>query len=541
MASQPPTSQQQLSQQQSPSSSPLTNTVSPRPAHSSPSQSIHSEDSQTVILNPSTSQEEFPEEAPSEAKEHPTKPLQRSHTSTSANEPRKCWICFSDETEDNPAIAEWRSPCPCALTAHESCLLDWIADKESPQHNDSGRPQKIECPQCKAEIRISRPQSRIVELHQSLRRVAGRMFWPGIIASLVSGMGAACVLHGASTVYLLLGTRDAEMLLGVRNGRMPDSNTILGLASIPGILMISSTTIADSLLPIVPILYVATHRPTRQSALRWPPSAAMTLATLPYIRAAYNGLRRKMFREREKRWTRQIQPRGGEDTDNANEGGQPQQAPPEDEQGGGMNFELGVELEIIEEEEVPPLEQQQGPANQAPGEQMNADAGEQREEQLQDQAPDPRPDQDQQDGQPANREQDRQQAPPGVPVRDPRPERERDAGVPAEQHRVVRLVPLVSAIVHTMIGALAFPTVAASMGGLISIFLPRTWRTPPSLWDRRPHGFLQSRFGRSVVGGCLFIFLKDTLSIYSKYRVAQDHMQRKVLNYEGNARRVGAR
>ena len=541
MASQQPTPQQQFSQQSA--SAPTVNTASPRPARSSPSHSTYSEDSQTVLLNTPT-----PEEASPEAKDQPDKPLQRSQTSSSTAEPRKCWICFSDETEDCPTTAEWRSPCPCALTAHESCLLDWVADKESTQQTGSAQPQKIECPQCKAEIHIQRPRSRIVEWHRHLQNTAGRLFWPGIIGSLVSGMGAACVLHGASTVYLLLGTRDAQTLLGVRNGRMPSSNTILGLASIPGILMISSTTIGDSLLPVFPIIYVATHKPTRHSGFLWPPSAAMTLATLPYIRAMYNGLRKKLFQEREKEWLRQIQPRAGEDRDNTNEGGQ-EQAPPDDEQGGGMNFELGVELEIIEEEEVPlqPEEQQEhmdeGPADQegadGDGQGQNPDGYQgQRRDLAQINA---RPDQQENRGQDDEQNQNQNQAPQAQQNQDPNARHNQNAGLPAEQHRVVRLVPLVSAIVHTMIGALAFPAVAASMGGLISLFLPRTWRTPPGLWDRRPPGLLQSRFGRSVVGGCLFLFLKDALSLYSKYRLAQDHMRRRVLDYNRKGRKVGVR
>ncbi|KAI4179540.1 MAG: hypothetical protein L6R41_007785 [Letrouitia leprolyta] len=511
MASQPPAARQQPSQ---PAESLLS--ASSRLGRSSPSHSTYSEDSQTVILN-TPSSEEVPHES-GQGKTEPKRSLQRSQTSSSAAEPKKCWICFSDETEDNPTTAEWRSPCPCALTAHESCLLDWIADKESSPQNGSSRPQKIECPQCKAEIVVARPRSRIVEWHQSLQDAAGRLFWPGIIGSLVSGMGAACVLHGASTVYLLLGTRDAEILLGVRNGRMPSSNTILGLASIPGILMISSTSLADPLLPVLPVLYFAANRPTSQPRRLWPPSAAMTLVALPYLRAAYRGLRKKIFQEREKEWTRQIQPRAGEDRDNANQEGQ-EQAPPENEQGGGMNFELGVELEIVEEEEVAfEPEQQEEPVIGGPAEEPAANGGEQRQ--------DP----------------DQQQGPRQGQAQNGRPDQgDRDAGLPAEQHRVVRLVPLVSAIVHTMIGALAFPAVAASMGGLISIFLPRTWKTPPSLWDRRPLGFLQSRFGRSVVGGCLFLFLKDTLSLYSKYRLAQDHLQRRVLDYERNERVASAR
>lgn len=536
MASQAPTSRQESFQRRA--SPPAQPSAPPQPGRSSPSHSTYSEDSQTVFLN--TPATPTPEEAPSEIKDQPERALQRSQTTSSAGEPRKCWICFSDETEDNLTSSEWRSPCPCALTAHEACLLDWIADKEAPQQNGSGRPQKIECPQCKAEIRIARPNGRVVEWYRSVEDAAGRIFWPGIIISLASGMGAACVLHGASTVYLLLGHRDAETLLGMRNGRIPSSNTILGLASIPGILMISSTTIADSLLPVLPIIFVAIHRPTRSSDYLWPPSAAMTLASLPYIRAIYNGLRRRLFQEREKQWARQIQPRAGEDGGNANDDGAQDQPPAENGEGGGMNFELGVELEIIEEEEVP-IEpgQNQNLVNEMAADLPGGDDARQGEDPNIGQEEHQGGAQDQNPEQRANQNQN--QAPPGMHNHDPQAARNQNPGLPAEQHRVVRLVPLVSAVVHTMMGALAFPAVAAGMGGLISVLLPYSWRVPPGYWDRRNPGFLQSRFGRSVVGGCLFLFLKDTLSLYSKYRLAQDHLQRKVLDYDGKDKRVHAR
>lgn len=533
MASRTPTSRPESSQQAAISPSQFTPTGLPQPGRSSPSHSTYSEDSQTVILNTPA-----PHETSSEAQDQPKRYLKRSQTASSAGEPRKCWICFSDETEDSQTSSEWRSPCPCALTAHEACLLDWIADKENPQQNGPGRPQKIECPQCKAEIRIARPRSLVVQCYRSLEDAAGRLFWPGIIASLVSGMSAACVLHGASTVYMLLGPRDAAVLLGVRHGRIPGSNTILGLASIPVLLMISSTTLADSLLPILPFIYVTTHRPTRSSGFLWPPSAAMTLATLPYMRAMYNGLRKKLFDNLEKKWARQIQPRGGEDGGNADNDGGQDQALADDGQGGIMNFELGVELEIIEEEEVPAVpEQQHDVVDQAP----IGIAG------IGDLAQEPVPGADQEgnrgdalDPNPLQQE-NHGQGPAGAPNHDAPVAQNQNPGLPAEQHRVVRLVPLVSAVVHTMMGALAFPAVAAGMGDLILLFLPYAWRVPPHWRERRSRGLLQSRFGRSVVGGCLFIFLKDTVSLYSKYRLAQDHIRRRVLDYEGKDKKARAR
>ncbi|KAL8670491.1 MAG: hypothetical protein Q9168_004973 [Polycauliona sp. 1 TL-2023] len=515
MASQRPASRQ--SNTQPPVSSPGACTAQPQAGRSSPSHSAYSEDSQTVILSTPSSSGET-----SSATQNKQTPAGESSQAPPVEEPRRCWICFSDETEDNPASSEWRSPCPCALTAHESCLLDWVADRENPQKNGSARPQTIECPQCKAEIRIARPHSQVVQAYQTIQDITGRLFWPGIICSLVSGMGAACVLHGASTVYLLLGTADAEVLLGVHHGRIPSSNCLLGLASIPGVLMLSSTSLADPLLPLLPIFLMAGHKPARQADRLWPPSAAMTLATLPYIRAVYNGLRRRAFHEREKKWARQIQPRAGEDEINAEDGAQEQERagndePAENDEAGGFNFEIGVELEVMDEEEIPVEDEQRQ-------EVVNEEAVPNQAGQVLD------PEQNHNEGRNAVPNQDRNNDanPNAAQAAVPAPH----AAPLAEQHRVIRLVPLVSAFVHTMIGALAFPAVAAGMGGLISLVLPLTWKTPPGRWSYRSPGFLQSRFGRSIVGGCLFLVLKDTLSLYTKYRLAEDHLQRKVLDYD---------
>ncbi|KAL8987336.1 MAG: hypothetical protein Q9177_003442 [Variospora cf. flavescens] len=216
----------------------------------------------------------------------------------------------------------------------------------------------------------------------------------------------------------------------------------------------------------------------------------MTLATLPYMRAMYNGLRKKLFDNLEKKWARQIQPRGGEDGGNADNDGGQDQALADDGQGGIMNFELGVELEIIEEEEVPAVpEQQHDVVDQAPigiagiGDLAQEPAPGADQEGNRGDALDPNPLQQENHG----------QGPAGAPNHDAPVAQNQNPGLPAEQHRVVRLVPLVSAVVHTMMGALAFPAVAAGMGDLILLFLPYAWRVPPHWRERRSRGLLQSR------------------------------------------------
>ncbi|KAL9119998.1 MAG: hypothetical protein Q9187_003447 [Circinaria calcarea] len=240
----------------------------------------------------------------------------------------------------------------------------------------------------------------------------------------------------------------------------------------------SRTSIADGLLPILPIFFFATQIPDRhltRTAL-WPPSAAMTIATLPYVRAAYNELYKRVFAERERRWIKEIQPRAAETGEEGVAGGA---------QGGGadedadVGFELNLAVEIFEEREKMAVPQQA------------------------------------QQGQP----------PDGVPE---------PAHAAAPEHlpaqRPNNLIVSTSRVADTVIGALLFPTISAAMGAIIKLSLPRTWTTPPG--DRYRPNLLQTRWGRSIVGGCLFVVLKDTLSVYSRYRLAQDHKKRRVLDYD---------
>ena len=69
------------------------------------------------------------------------------------------------------------------------------------------------------------------------------------------------------------------------------------------------------------------------------------------------------------------------------------------------------------------------------------------------------------------------------------------------------------------------------MGEILKVSLPLSWTKAPGRWSRRSEGILQSRIGRTIIGGCMFVVLKDALFLYSKYSMAQNHKKRKVLNY----------
>ncbi|MCJ1335230.1 hypothetical protein MMC09_000498 [Bachmanniomyces sp. S44760] len=414
----------------------------------------------------------------------------------SNNEPRKCWICFQDETEDTPTSSVWRSPCPCALTAHEACLLDWVADLEAPnQRKRTGSSPRIQCPQCKAKITVARPRSLIVDGVNAAERVAGQLVVPGIVISLAGTIFTGCWVHGLSSIFLVFGTEDASTLLNVKSGEGISARWGFGIPLIPVVLVLSRTTIADGVLPILPILFFATQIPEAQNGSLdlWSPSAAMTMASLPYLRGAYNALYKGLFAEREKKWIKEVRPRAGETGDDEDAGGGQGGDGGDNAAEEDVGFELNVEVEIFEEEEN--VADLADIINQQPAELLGIG---------------------QAAGPGAENDQNANQAHPQ----------------PAQAQRQNNLIVSTSQVADSIIGALLFPTVSAAMGILLKALLPKKWTTFQRLVDRQRPTLLQTQWGRSVVGGCLFVVMKDSLLLYSRYRVAQDHRKRRIVDYD---------
>lgn len=233
------------------------------------------EDSETVLLNrPSIeSAVSSPSPAPSQPQSNTAKESEesdaarsqraRTEESLATQEPRKCWICYTDETEDTPLNSEWRSPCPCALTAHEACLLDWLADLENPRNRKrNGGATKMQCPQCKSEIVISRPRSYVVDLVRAVERLAGRLVLPGMVFTLAGTVWAGCCAHGVYSMYFVFGTEDARRIFEDSADGSWSPGLNIGLPLIPLVLIFSRTRYAEGLLPAIPVLFFATHNPS---------------------------------------------------------------------------------------------------------------------------------------------------------------------------------------------------------------------------------------------------------------------------------------
>ena len=93
-----------------------------------------------------------------------------------------------------------------------------------------------------------------------------------------------------------------------------------------------------------------------------------------------------------------------------------------------------------------------------------------------------------------------------------------------------------SRVFESIFGALAFPAASGLMGELLF------WTLPKSLTrgtGRVPDGILKRKWGRSLVGGCMLVVLKDAVMLYVRWRVARDHRMRRVLDYTGKKKNRG--
>ncbi|KAH3191691.1 hypothetical protein KXW62_006759 [Aspergillus fumigatus] len=455
----------------------------------SPAESM--EGNETVFLNKPVASSEDVSTAASDTATASKSPVPSSTATESVNEePRKCWICYTDETEDSPLNSEWRSPCPCALTAHEACLLDWLADLENPRSRKrNGHGAKMVCPQCKSEIVVSRPRSYIVDVVRMFERLAGRLVLPGMVFTLAGTVWAGCCAHGVYSMYFVFGTEEARQILEETADGTWNSGLNLGLPLIPLVLIFSRTRYAEGLLPAIPVLFFATHNSAQELDLDlWPPSAAMTFAALPYVKSFYSAVYHRLFGKLERKWIAEVQPRQAdinEFDDNA---------PPEHPEGrnDAENGQILMEID---------LEFQVGMGNDVRQGILGLHAGENAQNNGQNQG----------GGQNENNL--------GLGRRDD-------------------LIHETSNLADIILGALAFPAISASMGGLLKYILPKSWTTAPSALERGRPGLLQTRWGRSVIGGCVFVLLKDALVLYCRWKLAQTHRKRKVLNYDRKKKKV---
>ncbi|KAI0204981.1 hypothetical protein F4808DRAFT_317026 [Astrocystis sublimbata] len=84
--------------------------------------------------------------------------------------------------------------------------------------------------------------------------------------------------------------------------------------------------------------------------------------------------------------------------------------------------------------------------------------------------------------------------------------------------------------INFIAGALLWPGVCYGAGEVLRYILPSRFVTKLP-WTSAT-GLLQERWGRSLVGGCLFVVLKDVFFLYVKYRRMMNRPYRRIKNAE---------
>jgi hypothetical protein len=412
------------------------------------------------------------------------------------------------------------------LVAHEKCLLAWINDAENEK-----RGSKILCPQCKTEIQVVRPRSRIVDAVRSIENMAHLMLVPSVITIIGSAGYQTARMFGIHAINEIFGMEDGFRILHalydtpdfyeksvpirIFNHLRDHWRLDIGLPVIPTVLIASRTTFADSILPVIPMIFFAnTSNPNEGLNIgTWPPSAALTIALLPYLRGAYNAYYERIWAPHERRWLKEISPHTGDTA--------PEPLNLDNVDGDNNDIPDGWDNQVVLDMEVdfdvfadwnaggaadnnaaldnPPVPIARGPAPPLDAPPLDA-------------PPLDAPLQDDAEAAPA----------PDIPA------------APRRRLRRTGFSPI--SLADTIIGALIFPSIAAKVGEALRFALPHSWTIPSG---GKATGLLQTKWGRSIVGGCLFVGVKDALLLYVRWRMAENMRHRRVLDWKGEGKGRG--
>lgn len=450
-------------------------------------------ESEPEIINHSTA-DVTADNVESEQAEIPQRPPPLSRASTLYRE--KCWICLSTRDEDPPSPpeppTEWRSPCSCSLQAHESCLLDWVADQEAPRRSGRSQtiPDQILCPQCKSEIKIQRPRDPIVALARRIDKSYSRATLPVLATSVVGTLFAGCWAYGRAATYVMFGPEHSKFIhewtLHEGHGRP------LSYALIPLCLIFSRTSYSDFVIPIGQVTLLSTQITTDGpfidwEAAYWPPHPSTAFAVLPVIKQLYTWSYEKCFGAMNRRWLDEIMPRHGEDYENRGDNipevlNEAQQMAQEEEIQEGVVFEVEFNVGGGQDDNMPQVEEvrdgdAENPQPAANGNGNNVVAGRNINEYVTD--------------------------------------------------------------THSVMGSLLLPLAARVSGELLCYLLPHTWSSPR--WNYYNSsgrvGFFATKWGRNLAGGLAFCFLKDMVLMYCRWRLADSHKRRKIMNFDKAAKK----
>ncbi|KAF3909533.1 hypothetical protein AA313_de0204584 [Arthrobotrys entomopaga] len=383
-------------------------------------------------------------------------PLKSQSTPVIDDEDDKCWICFESRADE---LAEPSThgiwKKPC------KCALTahegCLLDWISDlEKNPSSMNKAIQCPQCKSNIILRQQRSLFVELGKFVERNVRRTNSVAIIAGISSAFFVSFTVYGVNAVYLICGTKEANTIILGADGRNFEWTWRLAVG-LPMIPIILVISRTRLLDATLPILPLIFFCHNEPFHLSLPPSPAITLALLPYARSIYETVYNRFLLPLDKKWTKEIGPTAATQST--------------DENDVGLEIEVAVDQEDDANGHADPAEaEDQADIEAAEGAAVDGGGG--------------------------GGGGDRQDA-----------------------WRVERELVLGPETANLVIGALLFPGVVASMGGILGK-IPLIRKVLPE------------RFHRNILGGCLFVLIKDIFTLYYKYKRAKQRRTREILNYQ---------
>ncbi|ROW14008.1 hypothetical protein VPNG_04159 [Cytospora leucostoma] len=498
--------------------------------------------------------------------------LQRTQTDPNL---RSCFICLQTPAETPKAV--WVNACPCSLEAHEDCMLAWISEHERETT------KTLRCPACKGKIQTTEPKDRFVRLRDRLHKVYSRMT-PAILLGIVTGCSMAgssyygmlsmCVFAGPGPGMGWLGLGRALADRRIHPG-VPWYRWKAGwdfcfrfwlLNFIAPALMIQKALPAQlvDMLSLPASVMYGTSLVLRDDLPTWPPSPAWVLTLMPWVSFSYNRIYYDFCGAYERRLNKELRGRGPPNEEPPpvaiNEGGQqpnpaadnPAAAGNDDEDGyfaqalrvgnavlnllGDEDNEQGVVAEI--ELQLGPGEDEQAAIQELQDELNDQgiivvneepagdDRGEANEAQLEGEE------------QAAGQEQGAAAGPPTPVGAEPQADNNRpepnnnDINNNLAQEEPIRerngTSTTLTELVNGVVSALTFPIVCWGAGEVLRHTLPEHWVTRPH--PRLVTGILQEQWGRSLVGGVVFVVARDMVNLYTKHRRVQVRKHRRVRN-----------
>ncbi|OTB05553.1 hypothetical protein M426DRAFT_319816 [Hypoxylon sp. CI-4A] len=105
---------------------------------------------------------------------------------------RRCFICLVDEPEAT-LPTDWSTPCKCALEGHYECLMTWVTDLEA-------RDKEIKCPMCKSPITVTERWDFTIQLNNYLQNTLSSWSPRIIFGFIASGVLVSSSIYGAKAI-----------------------------------------------------------------------------------------------------------------------------------------------------------------------------------------------------------------------------------------------------------------------------------------------------------------------------------------------------